>query len=266
MIVPSELLAQYDREMRQDPVPGPGSRVEHLGPIVRVVGEENCVIFSDLDETNARELVADQVEFFRAAGREFEWKAFGHDRPAGLEAILAAAGLLPDELETLVARDLREGLPRAPVDAVVDVRRVTDGAGVDDAVSAREAAFGREPGRPGERYAELLRDPNQALFVAYAEGRPVASGRVEMPPGRAFAALWGGGTAPAYRHRGVYRCLVAARAALARDRGYRYLTVDARASSRPILERLGFVPLTTTRAWTLRPGIDGAPPPPSEGP
>ncbi len=58
---------------------------------------------------------------------------------------------------------------------------------------------------------------------------------------------------PDHQGRGVYRALVAARAAEARRRGVRYLTVDARETSRPILERLGFQPLATVRGWTLPP-------------
>lgn len=67
----------------------------------------------------------------------------------------------------------------------------------------------------------------------------------------AFAGLYSGGTIPEYRSRGAYRALVAARAAVARRRGYRFLIVDARETSRPILQRLGFEPLATVRGWTL---------------
>jgi hypothetical protein len=42
---------------------------------------------------------------------------------------------------------------------------------------------------------------------------------------------------------------VAHRAARARERGVRYLYVDAVPMSRPIFERLGFVPLTTTTPY-----------------
>ena len=71
-------------------------------------------------------------------------------------------------------------------------------------------------------------------------------------PGRAFAGLYGGSTVPEYQGRGVYRALVAARAAEARRWGHRYLTVDARESSRPILQRLGFQPLTSISDWVLK--------------
>ena len=135
----------------------------------------------------------------------------------------------------------------------VEVREVTDAAGVADLVKVSEAAFGRE--EPW-RFAELvarLGHPNQALYVAYEGGEPISSGRLELAPGRAFAGLYGGGTVPGHQGRGVYRALVAARAAEARRRGVRYVTVDARETSRPILERLGFQPLATVRGWTLPP-------------
>jgi GNAT superfamily N-acetyltransferase len=255
---PNEVLALYDAEMRRDPVPDPGSRVERVGRIVRVVGPESYILYSDLTEADVMESVAAQAEFFQRLGREVEWKAFGHDRPANLEAVLASAGFTPDEPETLVVFDLRDGVPGENTAPGVEVHAVTDEMGVRDAVIARDAAFGPEEHDSSARYARVLKDPNQALFVAYADGKPVASGRIEMTPGRSFASLWGGGTAPGHRRRGIYRSLVHARATLAAGRGYRFLTVDARETSRPILERLGFVPLTTTRGWVLRPRAGGS--------
>ena len=58
-----------------------------------------------------------------------------------------------------------------------------------------------------------------------------------------------------WRRRGIYRALVAARARLAVQRGYRYLQVDASDDSRPILERLGFVPLTITVPYVFTPPV-----------
>jgi GNAT superfamily N-acetyltransferase len=101
------------------------------------------------------------------------------------------------------------------------------------------------------QFGPRLADPAFALYVAYADGRPVASARAEFPPGRSFAGLWGGGTISEYRGRGIYRALVQARAEEARRRGYRYLRVDARDTSRPILERLGFIALTPIIEWRL---------------
>jgi len=253
MILPEGILSQYDAEMRRNPVVASGSRLERIGPIVRVVGTESMILFSDLGTENARAVVAAQAAFFRRTGGEVEWKVFGHDRPDDLESILAEAGFVPEEPETLVAFDLQQGLPGGAVPRDIEFRQVADDAGIQDALTASRAAFGPRSSDGPDHEEEHLRAPNQAVLVAYADGAPVAMGRVDFPPGRSFAGLWGGGTAPEYRHRGVYRGLVAARAALARSNGYRFLTVDARDTSRPILERLGFAKLTTTRPWILRP-------------
>ena len=93
-------------------------------------------------------------------------------------------------------------------------------------------------------------------MVAWAGQTPIAGGRVEFHHGSDFASLWGGGTLPGWRGRGVFRSLVAYRAALASARGFRYLQVDASPDSRAILQRLGFVELSTTTPFT-HPGGTG---------
>jgi hypothetical protein len=77
----------------------------------------------------------------------------------------------------------------------------------------------------------------------------VSAGRIDFNEQSDFASIWGGSTVEAWRGRGIYRASVALRAKLARERGYRYLQVDALPTSRPILERLGFVLLTTTTPY-----------------
>ena len=58
----------------------------------------------------------------------------------------------------------------------------------------------------------------------------------------------------------IYRAIVVYRANLAAQRGFRYLQVDASEESRPILERLGFLAVTTTTPfiWTP-PNVAGEP-------
>ena len=90
------------------------------------------------------------------------------------------------------------------------------------------------------------------FYVAYCAGEPVSAARLEMPRAGEFAGLYGGGTVPKHRGRGIYRALVELRASVARECGYRYLTVDAADTSLPILRRMGFVPLTTITTWTWR--------------
>jgi GNAT superfamily N-acetyltransferase len=98
-----------------------------------------------------------------------------------------------------------------------------------------------------ELWARLpRRPPTVAAVVAVAGDTPICAGRVEFHAGTEFASLWGGGTVRAWRGRGIFRSLVAYRAAAASARGFRYLQVDASPESRPILNRLGFVELATT--------------------
>lgn len=89
--------------------------------------------------------------------------------------------------------------------------------------------------------------------VALHGAEPVGAARLELHAGTDFASLWGGGTVPGWRGRGVYRALVAFRARIAAARGFTYVQVDATAYSRPILERLGFAALGTTTPYVLKP-------------
>jgi GNAT superfamily N-acetyltransferase len=86
-----------------------------------------------------------------------------------------------------------------------------------------------------------------------AGGEVVSAGWIRYMNGTAFASLWGGSTLAPWRGRGIYTALVRYRAALAVARGYRYLQVDASDDSRPILERLGFVAVTTTTPYVFTP-------------
>jgi ribosomal protein S18 acetylase RimI-like enzyme len=254
----AEILAQYDAERRRPP-PHPGVRVERVGPIVRVVGSFNCIVSSDLDETTAPAAVAEQAAHFRAEGAEVEWKLCGHDRPSNLADLLAAAGFAPEEPETLVVYDLAEPLVPGPLPAGLRLERIEGPESLRRAVSVSEAAFEGSGGWSLPDIAPLVRSPEFVGLLAWVGDVPVSAARLELPRGSAFASLWGGGVVRAYRGRGIYRALVAARAEIARARGYRFLTVDARESSRPILERLGFRPLTSLQGWVLRPGGPAGP-------
>jgi GNAT superfamily N-acetyltransferase len=220
--------------------------------VLRTVGAYNFIGWWQLTPDSLAEAAEGEAAYFRGLGQEAEWKVFSHDGPPGLERALAAAGFVAGGPETFLAIDLTVAdLPPPPTEGF-SVRRVVDRAGIEDLVVANGAAFGRaEPWR-ADALQPRLGDGSLALYVAYADdGRPVSSGRLELAPGRDFAGLYGGGTDPDFRGRGVYRALVAARAAEARRLGVRYLTVDARETSRPILQRLGFTPLATMTGWEI---------------
>jgi GNAT superfamily N-acetyltransferase len=94
---------------------------------------------------------------------------------------------------------------------------------------------------------ELAADPDGLTVVLAEAGEKLVSAAwIRFEHGTEFATLWGGATLAEWRRRGIYRALVRYRANLALARGYELLEVDASDDSRPILERLGFVPVTTT--------------------
>lgn len=247
------ILARYDAEVRASPPAEAGLERHWVEGVLRAEGAYNYVGWWSLREDQVEAAVQREAAYFRGLGQDAEWKVFSHDRPAGLEAHLAAAGFVADETETFLVFDLATGGLAGATVPGVEVRRAKDEAGLADYVTANSAAFGRSDHRfqQVEVLAPRLKDGSLAIYVAYADGKPICSGRLELMPDRAFAGLYGGGTDPGWRGRGVYRAVVAARAAEARARGICYLTVDALETSRPILERLGFQSLAQVTGWVL---------------
>ncbi|QJS99645.1 GNAT family N-acetyltransferase [Streptomyces asoensis] len=249
------VLALYDRDMREGARPeSSDARVERTGGVVRHVGGEggwSGVLWSDLGAADADAVIAEQVAYFTGIGHEFEWKLHGHDRPADLGQRLTAAGFTADAEETLMIGETADQLVAAEPPEGVRIVPVTDRAGVELMVEANERAFGHDGSWLRDLlHARLAADPDAIVAVlAMAGDVPVSSARMELIPGARFAGLWGGGTVEGWRGRGVYRALIAHRARIAADRGYRYLQVDASDQSRPILERLGFAPLSTTTPY-----------------
>ena len=245
------VLAAFDEQVRRRRlIDEPGTLVEAEDHVVRVVGDGwNGVVWSDLDETTADAAVAAQLERF--AGRDWEWKHYSYDRPADLPRRLLAAGLVAEEPEALLVAPLAELDLDVRLPAGVRLESVVDDDGIAALVRVHDEVFGGDHSRIGrELAAQLAADRGSVhAVVAMAGEVPVSSGRVELIRGTEFASLWGGGTLPAWRGRGVFRALVAHRARIAADAGFRYLQVDASADSRPILQRLGFVSLATTTPY-----------------
>ncbi len=185
-----------------------------------------------------------------------EWKTYAYDRPDDLPARLIAAGYRPEERETVMVGDAEtlkgletevQGVTIRETEHVADLTAIgelhsdvwgEDWTWIVADLRARIERFGRDGIR---------------VLVAEADDRIVSAAWLVMRRGTPFAGLWGGSTLADYRSRGIYRALVAKRAAIACRAGYGYLQVDASEKSRPILERLGFRAVTTTIPYVWRP-------------
>lgn len=250
------MLAAFDEQVRRNPQPDAlHACVEREAGLVRTVGAGDGwggVTWSDLDEDTAAPVIAAQVRRFTEEARPWEWKYYSYDRPADLPDRLLAAGFTPEPTETLLVAEITELVLDVAPPPGVQLVEVVDEGGVEALVSVHDAVFGgNHAGMGRQLLANLGRQPpTAAAVIAVAGGAPVSAGRVELAAGTDFAGLWGGGTLSAWRGRGVFRSVVAHRAAVAAARGFRYLQVDASPDSRPILQRLGFVDLATTTPFT----------------
>jgi GNAT superfamily N-acetyltransferase len=213
----TEILAVFDEQMRRK-----------AAPDSLFVSKGWSAVLWRPDDGDVEPLVARMREL----PGHVEWKYYSHDGQK-LREHLVAAGLEPEDEESVVVAEAAS-IPPPPED--VELRVVTD-----EFVDHAARVF-------GDRF-EL---PEKAVaVVALVDGQPVSGGRVDFEDGVEFAGLFGGSTLPEFRGRGLYRATVAKRAELARERGYRWLYVDALPTSRPILERLGFVAITTTTPFVI---------------
>ena len=249
-----ELLAAYDEQVRRRPVPdGPDDVVEQAGGVVRVIsatGGWSGVTYADLTGRDADAAIAAQIATLPGC---WEWKHHAHDRPPDLAERLLAAGFEREEPETLMVADLEHVAHDPPATPGIELRTV-DADGVADLVAVHDAVFGGSHTDLGAAVIAALPRGTVVPVVAYDGEAPVAGGRLELYEGTQFAGLYGDSTLPGHRGRGIFRALVALRAAIARERGFRYLQADALETSRPLFARLGFAELTTTTPFVWRRG------------
>jgi hypothetical protein len=208
------ILELFDRQMRRDAADADG---------INAGREWSGVLWpaGDVDRALAR---------LRACSGHREWKLYGHD-PDGLAERLLAAGLVPEDEETVLVAEAAS-IPPPEIEVVPATNAYVDLAA---------QVFGKRFSLPR----------NAVGVVALVDGVPASGGRVDLEPGKDFAGLFGGVTLPAFRGRGLYRATVAERARIAREHGHRWVYVDALPTSRPILERLGFERLTTTTPYVV---------------
>lgn len=252
------LLELYDRELREAvPSPGVGYRIERDATFVRIIGptsgaHDNTVILTRLGAASADAAIEAEIARFEALGHDFEWKVHAHDEPADLKARLIARGFVEEPLETVMAFDLQAPLHALGDPPAIRIEHVADPAQLHDVVAVQDAVWGEAHDWLGPSLAQEMRDGPDAIavHVAYAQMRPVATAWVRFHAGTSFASTWGGATLPAWRGRGIYSALIAVEVEAARRRGYRYMSVDARETSRPIFEKLGFQTLARITACT----------------
>jgi len=201
-------------------------------------------------------LIARQRDFLAAKGQAVEWKLRGHDVPADLPDRLRAAGFEPEDDETVLIAEsaaIAERLSdRSAVDGVT-LRQVTDRSDFERIAAMESTVWGENWSWLADDLVRRHATGLTEIFVAEAAGEVVSAAWAVYKKNTDFTGLWGGSTLSEWRGRGIYKALVAVRAARAVELGYKYLQVDASDDSSPILQRLGFHPVTTTTPWVHTP-------------
>lgn len=263
----TDLLRVYDSQLREAAEVATATWCRRHGPLLWAeyeggIGEggQGFVTYGPLgplDPEQFRELVAATVSHFGSQPQiaTVEWKTRGHDPIPALDAILQEYGFVRGEQESVMMGEAQRLALELPLPAGVTVRPIRDRADIEAAAALADEVFGSTTSLA--RIEEWVRRTSPEvdeieLWVAEADGRMISAGRLEPVPGTTVAGIWGGGTLPAWRGRGIYRVLLAERARSALRRGCTVLHSDSTAYSRPILERSGFAMVTTTTPyeWT----------------
>ena len=248
-----QLLALHDQQQRIE-VEYRTMRREATPEVIRHVAlkhGEGIVLYSRLNAANADRVIAEQIAYYQQLGQNFEWKIYDHDTPGDLKDRLIAQGFQAEEPEALLVLDI-DTAPQILLRPVThDVRRITNPDRLEEVRRIKENVQG-EPldwliPALGD---DLINDPDHlSVYIAYADGVPVSAAWISFHDRSQFAGLWGGSTLAEYRGRGFYTDLLAARLQEARQRGARFLTIDASPMSRPIVEKYGFQFLTITQPF-----------------
>lgn len=246
---------QLDQERR---APWDGGHARELLPLITRTrsadGSHHSILFSSLSNDNADSVIAEQAAHYRALGVEVEWKVYAHDKPADLLDRLSRHGFEIGPHETVLVLDLHDQ-PAWMHEPANEVIRVENPDQVDLFRKAATEIFEKDYHFTANELLAGIRSGSSNHIGYIAPGGNIAAsiGRLYTNPQSVFGGLYGGGTLKTHRGRGLYRAVVAARARDAAKLGARYLIVDALPTSRPILERLGFVHLTDTWPCVLRP-------------
>jgi hypothetical protein len=261
MTIENDLLAAYDAQLRRwVPDRWPlGLEYEMQGSVLRVTGQHRGFIETARDigvESEALDaLIEHNRDFFSARGEAVEWKTRAHDLPTDLPDRLLAAGFVPEDTETVVIGETARMAEKLALPEGIVLRRVDQRSDFDRIAEMQTEVWGEDFGwLADDLEGRVASAPDEiVVLVAEDDGRVVSAAWLVLKPGTEFACLWGGSTLSGWRGRGIYRALVARRARFAQDLGIRYLQVDASEESKPILQRLGFMAVTTTTPYVWTP-------------
>jgi len=253
-------FAAYDEQLRTDAETPNAVAVTELGPLrlVTFAGGRGFVTYQDLNGADADAivgLVGAALAHYQADPEitRVEWKTRGHDYAPGLHQCLLDHGFVAEEPESIMIGEAQRLAVDVPLPDDVTLRQVRSKSDVRAMCAMSAQAFGDSLAESAAMADALLRrlslDDGMELWVAEVGGQVVSAGRLEPVRGTEFAGIWGGSTLKEWRSRGIYRALTAARAKSALRQGKTLINSDSTEYSRPILERYGFLKVSSTTPY-----------------
>lgn len=244
MLDHTHLLAFYDRHIRIDQeIPGVRKMItQDVVRFIRPAPGMNFISYAWLDESTVDRVIQKQVDFFLKYDQPFTWQVMDHDQPADLPERLLQHGFVGDDDPSAVMLLDLEACPAALLQPIqVDIRQITDLAGLDHVVAIEEQVWGGNFTWLKQRLSSHLEIPGYlSVYVAYVDNRPASAAWTYFPHHNPFANLYGGATLPDERKNGLYTALLAQRVQEACQRDRRFLMVGCNQNSRPIVARHGF--------------------------
>ena len=252
----ADLLALYDDTMRRN-VHIAGCAREITPLVTRcttTTGSQRYIMWHDFRESDVAAAIDAELAAVRGNAKVLMWKLYAHDSMhAELREALIARGCNENDHSTLMATPVQSlitalAATQKSTSTNLTVRELMTSNDLDAYQNIWDDVW---PDAPNSRYVNDYRaliekhEPGIAFFAGFDGDNPVTSGYMFHAPGAPFALLCGGTTKAAWRRQHAYTRMLAVRAEAALERGTTYLAVEASPESKPILERLGFIPLST---------------------
>ena len=235
--------------------PAAWGEIDPRSGLERLLTDRYCLLFGPvpsftmvsrlrLDPDSIAETVHEvRAEIARRGHREATWEVAASATPGDLVDRLLGHGFEPDDHQTSL---VLESAP-APGPRDITARRIESLEEFRLAAGVSRRAFGTSPERAaewdaiaGERFAAERAGYAPRCYLAFDGDTAIGCAHSIVEDDCPAALLISGGVVPEARGRGAYRALVRARWDDAAASGFGALAVHARATSRPILERLGF--------------------------
>lgn len=200
------------------------------------------------DMTAAELVTRVLTELGRHSPTQVHWQIGPGSLPAGVDQILTGLGASVHETIDICGYPLDRAFPIGSLAQGASVRPVRTRDDVAQFERTSAQAWGYPP--PSEEDIDnTFAGSTAGYFIGCWHGVPAGAGGYTLVGD--VARFWGTAVVPELRGRGVYRGLVHARMADARNRGGKLALVHARPTSSPVLQRLGFAVYGQRKIWSI---------------